>query len=58
MARRLLDYDPATGLVDYDAVRAEAREFKPLVLVAGYSAYRAASTSPPCARSPTRSAPR
>ncbi len=31
--------DPATGLVDYDAVRAKAREFKPLVLVAGYSAY-------------------
>lgn len=31
--------DPETGLVDYDAVRAKAREFKPLVLVAGYSAY-------------------
>ncbi|MFD6415113.1 glycine hydroxymethyltransferase [Streptomyces sp. NPDC060194] len=31
--------DPATGLVDYDALRATAREFKPLILVAGYSAY-------------------
>ncbi len=31
--------DPATGLLDYDAVAAKAREFKPLVLVAGYSAY-------------------
>jgi glycine hydroxymethyltransferase len=31
--------DPATGLVDYDAVRAKAREFKPLILMAGYSAY-------------------
>ena len=31
--------DPETGLVDYDAVRAAAREFKPLILIAGYSAY-------------------
>ena len=31
--------DPVTGLLDYDAVTAKAREFKPLVLVAGYSAY-------------------
>ncbi|WP_068111138.1 glycine hydroxymethyltransferase [Nocardioides dokdonensis] len=31
--------DPTTGLLDYDAVAAKAREFKPLVLVAGYSAY-------------------
>jgi glycine hydroxymethyltransferase len=31
--------DPETGLLDYDAVRATAREFKPLVLIAGYSAY-------------------
>ncbi|RYU10956.1 glycine hydroxymethyltransferase [Nocardioides iriomotensis] len=31
--------DPATGLLDYDAVRAKAKEFRPLVLVAGYSAY-------------------
>ncbi len=28
-----------TGLVDYDEVRAIAQEFRPLILVAGYSAY-------------------
>ena len=31
--------DPETGLLDYAAVRAEAQEFRPLVLIAGYSAY-------------------
>src|SRR3954452_22589500 len=31
--------DPTTGLLDYDAVAAKAREFRPLVIVAGYSAY-------------------
>ena len=31
--------DPETGLLDYDAIAALAREFRPLVLVAGYSAY-------------------
>ncbi len=31
--------DETTGLLDYDKVRATAREFKPLVLIAGYSAY-------------------
>ena len=31
--------DPATGLLDYDVVAAKAREFRPLVLIAGYSAY-------------------
>ena len=31
--------DPETQLLDYDAVRAMAREFKPLILIAGYSAY-------------------
>src|SRR6187401_1463328 len=31
--------DPETGFLDYDAVRAKAREFKPLIIVAGYSAY-------------------
>ncbi len=31
--------DPATGLIDYAALLAEAKEFKPLILVAGYSAY-------------------
>jgi glycine hydroxymethyltransferase len=31
--------DPETGLLDYDAIAALARTFRPLVLVAGYSAY-------------------
>ncbi|MDH4148560.1 MAG: glycine hydroxymethyltransferase, partial [Acidimicrobiia bacterium] len=31
--------DPETELIDYAAVAALAREFRPLVLVAGYSAY-------------------
>ncbi|MGI8433323.1 MAG: glycine hydroxymethyltransferase [Nocardioidaceae bacterium] len=31
--------DPVTGLLDYDRVAAAAREFKPLILIAGYSAY-------------------
>ena len=31
--------DPATGLIDYAKLLADAQEFKPLVLVAGYSAY-------------------
>src|SRR4051795_4826843 len=31
--------DPTTGLLDYDALAQAAREFKPLVLVGGYSAY-------------------
>jgi glycine hydroxymethyltransferase len=31
--------DPVTGLLDYDAIAAQAREFRPLILVAGYSAY-------------------
>jgi glycine hydroxymethyltransferase len=31
--------DPATGLIDSAAWAAAAREFKPLILVAGYSAY-------------------
>ncbi len=31
--------DPETGLLDYAALRQQAREFKPLILIAGYSAY-------------------
>jgi glycine hydroxymethyltransferase len=31
--------EPETGLLDYDRVRAAAQEFRPLILVAGYSAY-------------------
>ncbi|GAA2424866.1 glycine hydroxymethyltransferase [Streptomyces macrosporus] len=38
-AQRSYGTDPATGLLDYDAVRAAAREFRPLILMAGYSAY-------------------
>jgi len=31
--------DPETGLLDYDRLAEQARQFRPLVLVAGYSAY-------------------
>ncbi len=31
--------DPETQLLDYDVLREAAREFKPLILIAGYSAY-------------------
>jgi glycine hydroxymethyltransferase len=31
--------DPVTGLLDYAQVAEKAREFRPLILVAGYSAY-------------------
>ncbi len=31
--------DAQTGLIDYDLLRETAREFRPLILVAGYSAY-------------------
>jgi glycine hydroxymethyltransferase len=31
--------DPETGLLDYDRVAEAAREFRPMVLIAGYSAY-------------------
>lgn len=31
--------DPETGLIDYDALAAQVKEFKPAILVAGYSAY-------------------
>jgi glycine hydroxymethyltransferase len=31
--------DPESGLLDYDAIAQQARQFRPLVLVAGYSAY-------------------
>lgn len=33
------DIDPATGLLDYGKIAALAREVKPLILLAGYSAY-------------------
>jgi glycine hydroxymethyltransferase len=31
--------DPESQLIDYDKLLADAREFKPLILIAGYSAY-------------------
>jgi glycine hydroxymethyltransferase len=31
--------DPITGRVDYDRIAGQARQFRPLILVAGYSAY-------------------
>ena len=31
--------DPESGLIDYDALARQAREWRPLVLVGGYSAY-------------------
>lgn len=31
--------DPQTRLIDYDALRRQAREVRPLILLAGYSAY-------------------
>jgi len=31
--------DPGTDLLDYDALRQTAREFRPLIIVGGYSAY-------------------
>ena len=33
------DVDRETGLIDYEALRAQAKAFRPLVLLAGYSAY-------------------
>jgi glycine hydroxymethyltransferase len=37
--QRSYGVDPQTERIDYDAVRALAREFRPLVVVAGYSAH-------------------
>jgi glycine hydroxymethyltransferase len=33
------DVDRDTGLLDYEAIRAQAQEIKPFILLAGYSAY-------------------
>lgn len=33
------DVDPQTGLLDYEALRAQVNEVKPLILIAGYSSY-------------------
>ncbi|WP_297743035.1 glycine hydroxymethyltransferase [uncultured Tessaracoccus sp.] len=37
--QRAYGTDPETQLLDYDAIARQVQEFKPLVLVAGYSAY-------------------
>jgi glycine hydroxymethyltransferase len=37
--QRSYGVDPATGQIDYDALRATAHEFRPLIIVGGYSAY-------------------
>ncbi len=37
--QRSYGVDPETGRIDYDAVASLAREFRPLIIVAGYSAY-------------------
>ncbi|MDT5040233.1 MAG: glycine hydroxymethyltransferase [Actinoplanes sp.] len=37
--QRSYGVDPATGQIDYAALRATAKDFKPLVIVGGYSAY-------------------
>src|SRR5690606_11718364 len=37
--QRSYGVDPSTGQLDYDAIRDQVREFRPLILVAGYSAY-------------------
>jgi glycine hydroxymethyltransferase len=38
-SQRNYGVDPTTELLDYDRVRALAHEFKPLIVIAGYSAY-------------------
>jgi glycine hydroxymethyltransferase len=37
--QRSYGVDPGTGQIDYAALRATAKDFKPLVIVGGYSAY-------------------
>jgi len=37
--QRSYGVDPATGQIDYAALRESAKEFRPLVIVGGYSAY-------------------
>jgi len=37
--QRSYGVDPETGQIDYAALRATAKEFKPLIIVGGYSAY-------------------
>jgi glycine hydroxymethyltransferase len=51
------DLDPKTELLDYDLIDRLAAEHKPKMIICGYSAYRAPSTSPASARSPTATVP-
>jgi len=37
--QRSYGVSPESGLIDYEALRALARDFRPLIIVAGYSAY-------------------
>ncbi|MDP9799033.1 glycine hydroxymethyltransferase [Catenuloplanes nepalensis] len=37
--QRSYGVDPATGQIDYDGLRESAKEFKPAIIVGGYSAY-------------------
>ncbi len=39
MRAHVYDVDPASGLLDYSAIAKQARAVKPLILLAGYSAY-------------------
>lgn len=39
MRAHVYDVDQKTGLLDYDVIAKQAREVKPLILLAGYSAY-------------------
>lgn len=39
MQAQSYEVDPATGLLDYGALKRQVQKFKPLILIAGYSAY-------------------
>ena len=45
--------DRDTGLLDYDAIAAVARDFRPLIIVAATRPIRGGSTSRRCGTSPT-----
>lgn len=39
MHSSVYDVDPGTGLLDYSVIEKQVKQFKPLILIAGYSAY-------------------
>lgn len=39
MQAQSYEVDPQTGLLDYSALAAQVKEFRPLILIAGYSSY-------------------